>query len=238
MQKWLNNFFTTVGIVFIVLAGLLFIDSLNLIPSPWGQHLGLTFFFLIILIFLLRWKFTFLSTIFISFIVMLHKAGLGLNNVSNWTILGIAILLGIGISLIYHPHINYLKKLINGDEPTPFATIEDRSEDEESINIYSRFSNTTKNVNEPFSKLKINAKVSDLTVNLNKSNLQAPTATIDINALSSTLTLAIPLEWNIDDTLSKLSSTISFQGPKNGIGSATIYLTGNLTKSKLNIIRV
>lgn len=237
MQKWFQKFFTTSGVILVILAALILIDALNILPAPWGNHLGLSFFFLVILIICLRWKFTFLSTLFVSFIVMLHKSGLGMAHVSNWTILGIAILAGIGLSLLYHPHVKYVKRLIQGEEPAPFATIEDK-DDENTINLYSRFSDTSRQITGEFSKININTRISDVALHLDNAILPTPTATINFDCKSSNLNLYIPLEWNIDDQLNKIGSTIDFNGPVAGSGTKTIYLTGDLLTSKLIITRV
>ena len=167
---------------------------------------------------------------------MLHKAGMGMAHVSNWTILGIAILAGIGLSLLYHPHLNYVKRLIQGDEPTPFATIEDQNEDV--ITIHSRFSDTTRNISGEFTRIDLDTHYSDVDLHLDDALLTTPTATIQFDCKSSSLNLYIPLEWNIEDQLQKIGSTIDYNGSENGTGSKTIYFTGRLAASNLTITRV
>lgn len=237
MQKLAQKIFTSIGAIFVILAVLILIDALHLIPGPWGAHLGLTFFFLVILVLCLRFRLSFLSTLFASFIVMLHKAGLGMAHVSNWTILGIAILLGIGISLLYHPYVGYIRRLIQGDEPALFTTSE-LSNDTDSETIYSRFSQTTRDINGEIENVNINTNFSDLTLHFNNAVIPTPTATLNFSVKSSTLTLYIPLEWEIQDQLNKIGSSVKFNGPSQGTGTTTLYLTGSLKASKLNIIRV
>ncbi|MBD5430694.1 hypothetical protein [Lactobacillus sp.] len=239
MHSFLKKLATTVGIIFIVLAVLILIDALNILPGPWGQHLGLTFFFLVIFIFLIRWRLTFLATLFLSFIIMLHKTGMGMTHVSNWTILGIAILIGIGLSLLYHPYVRYIQRLIKGEEPVPFSTLQERDDDADAITIYSRLSDTSRTISGEFEKIKINAKLSNLDLHMDQALLATPTGKINIKAESSDLILYIPLEWKIDtDKLHKISSTINFNGPENGTTSKVLYIDGDLIKSTLTITRV
>lgn len=239
MHSFLKKLATTFGIIFIVLAILILVDALNILPGPWGQHLGLTFFFLVIFIFLIRWRLTFGATLFLSFIVMLHKAGLGMSHVSNWTILGIAILIGIGLSLLYHPHVRYIQRLIKGEEPVPFSTLQERDDDTDAINIYSRLSDTSRTISGEFEKIKINAKLSSLDLHMDQAILATPTGKINLKAESSDVILYIPLEWKIDtDKLHQVTSTISFNGPENGTTNKVLYIDGDLIKSTLTITRV
>lgn len=239
MHSFLKKLATTFGIIFIVLAILILVDALNILPGPWGQHLGLTFFFLVIFIFLIRWRLTFGATLFLSFIVMLHKAGLGMNHVSNWTILGIAILIGIGLSLLYHPHVRYIQRLVKGEEPVPFSTLQERDDDTDAINIYSRLSDTSRTISGEFEKIKINAKLSSLDLHMDQAILVTPTGKINLKAESSDVILYIPLEWKIDtDKLHQVASTISFNGPENGTTNKVLYIDGDLIKSTLTITRV
>lgn len=238
MHNFLKKLTTIVGILFIVLAILILVDSLNLLPGPWGQHLGLTFFFLIIFIFLVRWRFTFLATLFLSFIIMLHKNGIGLIHISNWTILGIAILIGIGLSLLYHPHVSYIQRLIKGEEPIPFSTLQ-KYDDDDAITIYSRLSDTNRTISGEFKKVKINAKLSNLDIHMNHALLVTPTGKINIKAKYSDLILYIPLEWKIDTgKLHKFSSAINFNGPEGGTIDKVLYIDGDLIKSTLTITRI
>lgn len=236
MHTLFKKFFTTLGIIFVVLAVLILVDALHILNGPWANHLGLTFLFLVIFIFCVRWRLTFLSVLFLSFIIMLHKAGLAMANVSNWTILGIAILAGIGLALLYHPHVNYVKKLIQGDEPTPFATIEDQ--DEDVITIHSRFSDTTRNISGEFTRINLDTHYSDVDLHLDDAILTTPTATIQFDCKSSSLKLYIPLEWNIEDQLQKIGTTVDYNGSENGTGTKTVYFTGKVSASNLTITRV
>ncbi|WP_276805157.1 hypothetical protein [Lactobacillus hominis] len=236
MQKIFRRFFTTLGIIFVVLAILILVDALHILTGPWANHLGLTFLFLVGLIFCIRWRLVFSSVLFLSFILMLHKAGIGMATVSNWTILGIAILAGLGLALIYHPHINYVKKLIKGGEPTPFATFEDQ--DDDVITIHSRFSDTTRNISGEFTRINLDTHFSDVDLHLDDAILATPTATIQFDCKSSSLQLYIPLEWNIEDQLQKVGSTIDYNGSENGTETKTVYFTGKIAASSLEITRV
>lgn len=164
---------------------------------------------------------------------------MGMTHVSNWTILGIAILIGIGLSLLYHPYVRYIQRLIKGEEPVPFSTLQERDDDADAITIYSRLSDTSRTISGEFEKIKINAKLSNLDLHMDQALLATPTGKINIKAESSDLILYIPLEWKIDtDKLHKISSTINFNGPENGTTSKVLYIDGDLIKSTLTITRV
>lgn len=182
------------------------------------------------------------GTIFaLAFLGILYAEPLGISSLVPWTLLGAALLLSIGLSLIIRPHgihhHHHWHTHAHGAwrQPEAITTTADPSY----VNVQVSMSSSIRYVQSTnFKRANIYAYLANVKVYFDGTTIQDEAATINIDGDLSGIELYLPKEWNLTiQTGNFLSST-----EENGLPSTkegpSINLMGNLHLSNLTIIYI
>ncbi|KRK98708.1 hypothetical protein FD04_GL000444 [Secundilactobacillus odoratitofui DSM 19909 = JCM 15043] len=192
------------------------------------------------------------GTVFsVAFLSILYAGPLGIAKLAPWTILGIAILLTIGLSIIFfRPRHNWWLKQMknagkghhhwhggphaNGFHHGGMVDTETVSSDATQVDIESRMSNSIRYVQgDDIEQVNIVSDMSGVKVYFEHADL-VDDAVINVNARLSGIELYIPREWHIVNEIGAMLSGVQDYGEDTVI-TKTIYLRGQASLSGLNI---
>lgn len=185
----------------------------------------------------------------LAFLSILYAEPLGIQALAPWTVLGIAVLLTIGLSLIFfrprhrywekrlhhhgHPHGPHYHHQYNGgmvDEETV-------SDDKTVLNIESRMSNSIRYVRgNNLERVNVTAYMTGLKVYFDKADL-VENAVIDINSRFSGVELYLPQAWQVINKTNVSLSGINENGVQQ-VDGKVVYLTGDVVLSGVEVYYV
>lgn len=184
------------GLFFIVGGILIVINQLGYLPSISLLNLVLLIFLIPIMIkSIININF---SGIFfpLAVIGILFAEPLGITALTPWPILIVALLLSLGLSLIFGPS-RRMKGIMNHHHKGHATNIENGEDDSEFESAVS-FGETIKYVNsDDFKKAKLTASFGALSVYFDNAKLSKDGAEIYIDASFAGVELFIPKEWNV-----------------------------------------
>ncbi len=175
----------------------------------------------------------------LSIIAIIFDEKLGIENLSVWTILLVALFLTIGFQMIFgtikkNRYKNKFNINVNVKDNPSFV---DNSANE--INV-SMGATSKYYISQEFVTGMINASFSGVKVYFEGENLKEKTATLYINTAFSGIEIYVPRDWNIvDKTKATVGGIDINQNTRdNEIGENTLYIEGNLTFAGCEIKRL
>lgn len=243
MKKRHNS--TVWGIILIAIAVILVLSQLGLLGNfnvgLWT--LLLTAFFAIILI---KSIFTlnFSGILFpIAFLCILYDDQLGITVLTPWTVLVVALLGSIGLSMIFHPkkHSHIFSYTSHGDTPEDekFSQVIDETNGD-TINCKNHFGACMKYINsENFVKGYVNTSFSGTKLFFDHAVIQEEYAELEIHGSFCGIELFIPKTWTVTSQIDVMLAGITEKNPKMHIGGGNqLILTGDLKFSGIEITYV
>lgn len=189
------------------------------------------------------------GTVFsLAFLAILYAKPLGITMLSPWTILGAALLVSIGLSLIlrpflakHHPWMNFHKEYSYGHHGK-FANFDYDSDsdvktvDSTDVEVDVKMGNSIRYVkSEDFTTADINVTMGDAKVYFENVEIK-DSATINVRVSLGNVSLFVPREWNVVKELNNSMGNISeFGHPKVNSASPTVYITGNASMANIKI---
>ncbi|WP_283679444.1 hypothetical protein [Lentilactobacillus sp. Marseille-Q4993] len=193
------------------------------------------------------------SVFSLAFLVMLYAGPLGITHMVPWSILGIALFLSIGLSILFRPLIHRQRirrwnrwaeektaDFINGagrfSETTQETTgIEN---DQSHFNIEINVGESTKYIeSENFQRADITASFSSLNVYFDKAKITDDYAVINVDGSTSEVTLYLPKEWNvINHVATNFGETDTKQS--DFTDGPTVYINGSMSFGQLKIVYI
>lgn len=176
--------------------------------------------------------------------IIIFDKQLGLEFLTPWPVLGCALFLSLGCSLLVPRNIKWMKRAWNGD------TLMDKYEGGENwtddknmpetnseMNMNTRFAGSSKYINsEDFRNCEINCSFGGTKVYFDKAVIQGNSANIKINAEFSGVELYIPKEWTVKNLLRSKMGGVEEKGEKNAAKSGKfVVLTGDTSFSGVTI---
>lgn len=182
----------------------------------------------------------------LAFLGILYATPLGITQLVPWTILGIALLLWIGLSIIFHPrhrwqqqqwrewhHQAQVRRHHHGgygnevDEETV-------SDDQAEVNIDSRMSSSVRYIqSNNLKQVNIYAYATGLKVYFDKTIVEGD-LTVNIDAHLSGVDLYFPHTWHVVNNMEAFLGGVS-QEDDSGGNPVTVYLNGNAALSGVNV---
>lgn len=216
------------GIILIMLAITLIISKLGYLNDFGIWSLILTIFLVCIIIKSI-YPINFGGILFpIAFLCIIYDKQLNIEELTPWTVLIVAALGTMGLSMIFHEkeHHNYNFNVID-------------SEDESNVVQKTSFSGTTKYINsENFKQADFDCTVGAMEIYFDKANVKEGKAIVRINAYCSGINLYVPKKWNIENHLEVFLSGVDQKNTNEPDGSTTLVLIGNIKLSGVEIIYV
>lgn len=238
------------GLFFLVAAGILVASQMGMIAA----HLSvwtiiLTIFLVAIILNSIRYLNFFGITFPLAFIGILYARQLGIYDLVPWTILGAALLLSIGLSIIFHPirrrsrhgwHPNYSYHRYHDNyahhtdsQETPIV----EHSDEDNVFVEARMSNSIRYVTaKHLSEVQITASMAGVKVYFDDAQLSDEGAVITVDASLSGVELFIPRTWNVILQVDPTLGGVDERGTREVHDGPAVYLRGSTRLSGLKII--
>jgi predicted membrane protein len=245
-KKNLKNIFW--GVFFLACAGLMF-------ASATGNLIGVGFW---------SWVFTICftastisslasldvtGTVFsLAFLVIIWRSMLGIDTVSTWTILAVALLADIGLSMLLKPVLKRFKKknhatiIINNkvikvggnkshDQSASKATINTDAD----VTVDVKMGSATRYVQSSnFQHADINVNIGDAKIYFDQAQIVGDTAVIELNGSIGEVDLYFPSTWQVENQLNNFISDMNVHGQAATDGP-TVVLTGTFKVGDVNI---
>lgn len=223
------------GITLIILAVILIISKLGYL-NDFGIWSLIFTIFLICVIIKSIYPINFGGILFpIAFLCIIYDKQLNIEELTPWTVLIVAALGTIGLSMIFHGkehHRNY-KRIDNNK----FEVID--SEDESNVVQKTSLSATTKYINsENFKQADFDCTIGAMEIYFDKANVKEGKAIVRINAYCAGINLYVPKKWSIENHLEVFIGGVDQKNTNEPDGSTTLVLIGNIKLSGVEIIFV
>ncbi|NLK88635.1 MAG: hypothetical protein GX276_00625 [Clostridiaceae bacterium] len=181
-----------------------------------------------------RFIFFFLPLAIVALIWRTNPLLYFLRTVDPWLLLLVALLLGIGLSLIFHRK-SYVHVNIGGKDGA--VASEDAASRDEVVNIDVNFGEHIKHVYaENLRDVQIKSHFASAKIYLNSCTAGPEGVTININCSFSDLALDVPRTWAIDNRISTFAGEIRQSSPPmEPVDKAPVKLTGSVNFAQLKI---
>lgn len=170
----------------------------------------------------------------LALIAMLFSKQLGIENISNWALIGIAVLLIIGFSFIFPGR----KGQHNGEKHGFLnKSIKTETSNDEEVFLYSKFGASVKYINSNnLRHVNIDSSFSGVKVYLDGATLSSDGVIIDVWSDFSGIELYVPKECQIENKVDCFLSGIDEEGIKNySTTGPIIKLNGKISFSGITI---
>lgn len=224
-----------VGITLIILSIILIISKFGFLNDFGIWSLLFTIFLIYVIIKSIH-PINFGGILFpIAFLCIIYNKQLNIEVLTPWTVLVVAALGTIGLSMIFHEK-KYDKSYKRiGDYK--FDVID--SEDESNVVQKTSFGATTKYINsENFKQADFDCNIGAMEIYFDKANVKEGKAIVRINAYCSGINLYVPKKWSVENHLEVFLSGVEQKNENEPDGLTTLVLIGNIKLSGVEIIFV
>lgn len=204
-------------------------------------------------------KFSFPLILFpIAMIIIIFDDTLGLEAITPWPILGAALLLSIGLGMIfqkkhkinvnidrddetrrYRGNSNFIFK--DDEEEDVFDDYQETSSEDADkglVSAHVRLGGSVKYVDlKNFKYADLTCEYGNLEVYFNQAELDGDTARISLHGKCGNVELYVPYEWTIINNLDCYLGNIDISGKSNGDGTKKVYLEGSYKLGNVEVIR-
>lgn len=172
----------------------------------------------------------------LAFLGIIYDTELGITAITPWTILFVALLLSIGMSLIYTPK---KKKKVNPREIESGDFVVFDEEDGNQFDFSSSFVGSIKYVNsDNFESANIDAKFAGMKVYFDNAIIQNGHATVNLNVSFAGVELYIPKNWRVDNQMSASFGGVEEKNRNNGADGPILTLRGNVSLGGVTILYI
>lgn len=170
----------------------------------------------------------------LSFILILYSKELNISNLTPWPILFIALLLSIGLSLIFNKA-NCNPLFICGKVDDVIIN----EPDDSNINSFVSFGSTIKYINtDDFKSAYIKCSFGDSKVYFDNAIIKGDSATINLDVSFGGVEIYVPKNWNIIQQVNSSFAGIDEKKGRNYEPGPSVILRGNISFSGITIIYI
>lgn len=235
-----------VGLLFIGIGALIICRAAGLLPeleavNIWNVLLAA----LLIPVFVEGFVHLIFSCIFFPLAIwaIIFSEQLGIERFTPWPVLGAALFLSIGCSLLVPRNIKWFNNMWNGDDAftkhpdTENWTSENVEPTEGDLKMNTRFAGSTRYINsEDFRSCDITCSFGGTKVYFDKAVIQGHSATVKLNAEFAGVDLYVPKEWTVKNLVRCKMGGIEEKGVKDSAKSGKfLVLTGDTSFSGVTI---
>lgn len=218
------------GILFILGAGFVIMNQMNyLVDFTLWESILIVLSSIIVLncVFVKR---SFFILIPLSLLAIIFKEPLGIAAISSWGIIVSAILLAIGLAIIFKKETfscNYKGK-----------DFKKETRDENNIDINVSMGSSVQYIqSEDLESVNISCKFAELNVFFDEANIKNKEVTVNLNITLAGVELYIPKDWEVVNNVSSNLAEMS-EGNRTGKKTKKIILTGYVSLGGLKIIYI
>lgn len=242
--KWGHWFW---GLFFLACAGILVASKMG----RFSYHIG--FWMLVLTLILVAATiisivyFSVSGTVFsLAFLSLLYAKPLGITSLVPWTILGAALLLSIGLSLVlqpfkrklsrHHAHITFEK---TGNYTGQHFSDTTSTDYESYVEVNVRMGSTIRYVqSDNFQQAVINVTMGDVKVYFDHATVVEDQVKIELNGSMGDVSLYIPKEWDVQMNLNSLMADLGEKGLTPTKTGPKVFITGNFKLGDIEVYYV
>lgn len=171
----------------------------------------------------------------LAFLAIIYDKQLGIENLTPWTVLAVALLGSIGLTMLFH------KKKWNthcycGDDGE-FVVVD--VEDNSNVRHKTSFGSSAKYINsDDFKQADLECSFGAMKVYFDKAKVNGGKAAIRINASFAGVELYIPREWAIDNQIRVSLGAVEEKSKNYPTGDVTVTLVGEVSFGAVEIIYI
>ncbi len=224
------------GILFILAGIFMVISKLGYFPDINAFSLILTVFLVVIIAKSIP-HLNFSGILFpIAFICIIYARQLGITAITPWTVLISALFGSIGLSMIFHKHVNWIHHN-HVHEDYKFEKID--IEDEGNIIFRNSFGDCIKYINtNEFEQADLNCSFGAMKVYFDNAVMSSENAIVRVNASFSGVELYIPRTWKVDNKTNVFLGSVDEKNRNNERWTNTLTLVGDVSFSGVEIIYI
>ena len=183
--------------------------------------------------------------------LIIYQDQLNLRSVGSWTILGAALLITIGLNMIFKQHFQFWYEnvssgknyIINGDngKEEESKEYEEFTENEVGSTIkVSSFLNTTSRYvqSQNLRRIDVKANLSDVNLYLDNAMLQDGHATIKVDVSLGDVNIYVPRSWDVNNSVDAFLADVKFVGMPSGEGTQNLKVEGSVRLGDVKIYYV
>ncbi|NSA04661.1 putative membrane protein [Clostridium beijerinckii] len=172
----------------------------------------------------------------IAFICIIYARQLGITAITPWTVLMAALFGSIGLSMIFHKHVNWIHHN-HVHEDYKFEKID--IEDEGNIIFRNSFGACIKYINtNEFEQADLNCSFGAMKVYFDNAVMSSENAIVRVNASFSGVELYIPRTWKVDNKTNVFLGSVDEKNRNNERSTNTLTLVGDVSFSGVEIIYI
>nr|MBQ8252023.1 hypothetical protein [Lachnospiraceae bacterium] len=225
------------GLFLIAAAVFILVAKLGMFPDMSVVKIFLTMFFGIwLLCSLVKLEFpgVFFSAAFLG---ILYDEQLGITAITPWTILLVATLLSIGVSLLWRPKKKMKKATHREIEGRDFVVYDE--EDGNQFDFSSSFAGSIKYVNsDNFESANIEAKFAGMKVYFDNAIIQNGHATVHLDVSFAGVELYVPKEWRVENLMTSSFGGVEEKNRSVGGNGPILTLRGHVSLGGITILYV
>lgn len=233
------------GIFFLACAGLVIANQLGYLTyrlSFWSI-IGTIIFVLSLIDGLANRRIT-ESVFSLAFLLMVYAGPLHIVKLVPWTILLAALLISLGLEIIFHNRFHSLVNLhhkIKDFNDQQEVGIDDDSSDVRSnengahVLIKQNLSDSSRYIHsQKLETITVHSRMGDVDLYLDDARAAGQEVTLQLDILMTDLTIYLPLAWGVQEDINPTLSDFEIDGSSNG-GGPTLIITGRASMSDILI---
>lgn len=167
----------------------------------------------------------------VAFLCIIYDKPLGIESLTPWTVLLVATLGSVGLSLLFQKNHRYCH--------TEFQKEAIHIEGCQHITEKTRFGATVKYINsEDFKSANLDCSFGSMSVYFDKAKIPSGEAVINIHASFSGIELFIPKEWDVDNQMQVSLGAVDQKNQNKPDGTTILRLVGTLSLGGIEIMYV
>lgn len=241
------------GLFLLLSAAILIVSQLHLITYTFSFWTIVATIFLVAVLIKSLVYFSVPGSVFsLAFLAIMYAKPLGIAALTPWTILGAALLISIGLSMIFRPllmrhrpwmkykyhqnfyrghHGNFSRAHIDVHEDPDVSTVNDSE-----VNVYVKMGNSIRYVqSDDFKEANVDVSMGDAKIYFENVDVK-DTAAINVNVSLGGVELYVPKEWNISKEMENNMANIDEIGtPVIDHDSPIVHVRGLVSLGSLKI---
>ncbi|KRL03553.1 LiaF transmembrane domain-containing protein [Liquorilactobacillus capillatus] len=169
----------------------------------------------------------------LAFLSILYAEPLGIKHLVPWTILGAAVLVSIGLSLLFQTRPAAWSW---GSHKNSFSRTTEARQDDSYVQLNGNMNSSIQYVqSKNFKRADIDASFSGMKVYFDNAVIAEDSAEINISAAYSGVELYFPKEWRVIDQVDSFLSGLDEKRRATVVNGPTVFLKGSLRLSGVTI---
>lgn len=184
------------------------------------------------------------SVFSLAFLAMLYAGPLGITNLVPWTILGIALLVSMGLMIIFAPQVKQyhlsdwqksIKNSFTGNTTSDDDSKQDSSNQSHPV-IDAKMGGVVRSVkSDDFQQADIKGSMSSTKVDFDQALIQGDSATINFDVYMCEVQVLIPKDWKIINEVRQNMGNVTFFNDDAPHGGPVVRLTGKMNLGSLEV---